>query len=98
LRVIVNGNVVASISPNPMNPEATLTFQTSREGPVHAALYDLRGRKVRTLLDAGGLAAGYHDVRIDGRNDSGGRLASGIYFVAIESPDGNLRSKVTILR
>jgi PKD domain/FlgD Ig-like domain len=98
LSVIVNGNVVASISPNPMNPEATLTFQTSREGPVHAALYDLHGRKVRTLLDAGGLAAGYHDVRIDGRNDSGGRLASGVYFVAIESPDGNLRSKVTILR
>jgi len=98
LRVIVNGTLTASISPNPMNPEAMLTFRTSREGPVRAALYDLSGRRVRTLLDAGGLAAGYHDIRIDGTNDSGGRLASGIYFVAIESPDGDLRSKVTILR
>jgi len=98
LRVIVNGTLTASISPNPMNPEAVLTFRTSREGPVRAALYDLSGRRVRTLLDAGGLAAGYHDVRIDGTNDSGGRLASGIYFVAIESVDGDLRSKVTILR
>jgi len=46
----------------------------------------------------GRLGRRLHDVRIDGRNDSGGRLASGVYFVAIESPDGNLRSKVTILR
>jgi hypothetical protein len=98
LRVIVNGTLTASISPNPMNPEAVLTFRTSREGPVRAALYDLSGRRVRTLLDAGGVAAGYHDVRIDGTTDGGGRLASGIYFVAIESVDGEIRSKVTILR
>ena len=97
LKVIVAGALTASISPNPMNPEATLTFRTTTAGPVRVTLYDINGRLVRSLVEES-LAPGYHDVRIDGSDQNGGRLASGLYFVSIEAPEGQTRGKVTVLR
>jgi flagellar hook assembly protein FlgD len=61
------------------------------------ALYDARGRRVRTLHD-GVLPAGFHDIRIDGRTDQGTRLSSGVYFYAIESSEGSRRGRLTVVR
>lgn len=49
--------------------------------PTHVsiAVYDVAGRRVRTLVN-GVTPAGTHKVVWDGRNDSGFRVASGIYF------------------
>ena len=60
------GNLAASISPNPLNPDAILTFRTEREGPARVDLFDVGGRRVRSLLVEANLSVGYHDVRIDG--------------------------------
>jgi len=92
------GGHAASISPNPLNPEAVLTFVTSTAGPVRVRLFDLRGRLVRSLLDDPSAAAGYHDVRIDGRDASGARLASGLYFYRIESTEGQTVGKFSVLK
>lgn len=45
-------------------------------------IFDLRGRKVRTLID-GTSAAGKHTSVWDGRNDDGKKLASGVYLVRV---------------
>ena len=39
--------LAASISPNPLNPSAVLTFTTSRPGRVRVTIFDLRGWLVR---------------------------------------------------
>ncbi|HEU4333891.1 MAG TPA: FlgD immunoglobulin-like domain containing protein, partial [Candidatus Eisenbacteria bacterium] len=92
------GALSASVSPNPLNPEAVLSFATEKAGAIRVRLYDARGRFVRTLEDRSGAASGYHDVRIDGRDDRGNRLATGVYFYRVESPDGVFGGRFTILK
>jgi hypothetical protein len=92
------GALTATVSPNPLNPRATLRFSTSRDGAVKVRMYDLHGRVVRTLLDRPALPAGSHDVEIDGRAQNGQTLASGIYFYEVEVTEGTVRGRLTILK
>lgn len=93
------GALAASISPNPLNPSARLTFGTTKAGAVRVQLFDLNGRLVRTYLDDRAAAAGYHDVTIDGRTSTGGRVPSGVYFVKIWTEhEGSITRSLTILK
>ena len=97
--VVSNGSTLsASLSPNPFNPSAVLTFKTEKAGPVRVRLYDTNGRLVRTLLDLSDAAAGYHDVRVDGHSESGEHLASGVYFYRIETADGDVVGRASIVK
>jgi hypothetical protein len=90
--------VEASVSPNPLNPQAIMTFSLAQPGTVRAALYDLSGRRVRTLWPESYTSAGYHDVTIDGRGDKGEKLPSGVYFYEIRTAEGSAQGRVTILK
>jgi hypothetical protein len=92
------GRVGVAVSPNPMNPVATMTVALSRAGRLRIAVFDASGRLVRRLLDQAHASAGYHEVRFDGQGDDGRPLASGIYFYAVETVDGVTKGKLTILR
>ncbi|MGH7731658.1 MAG: S8 family serine peptidase, partial [Candidatus Eiseniibacteriota bacterium] len=50
---------LADVRPNPAGPAATLEFVIGAPGRVRLALYDVRGRRVRTLVD-GPRTAGVH--------------------------------------
>jgi len=65
--------------PNPFNPRTTIAFDLAREGRVQIAVYDLRGRRVVTLLDAS-RAAGSYSVVWNGADQSGRPVASGVYL------------------
>jgi len=84
--------------PNPFNPETVIPYSLSAPGRVAVRVYDVRGRLVRTLVDAV-QPAGVHAARWNGSVDSGRRSASGIYFYVITYPDGHTSSKkMAILR
>ncbi len=87
-----------AVSPNPMNPEATLTIALGRPGPLRVALFDVSGRRVRVLVDRSHVPGGYHTFRFDGRTDAGGTLASGVYFYQVESIEGIARGRISVLR
>jgi len=93
-----SGALAVTVSPNPLNPRATLRFRTSREGAVKIRMYDLQGRIVRTLLDRPTLTAGDHEVEIDGRSQNGQTLASGVYFYEVDATEGRARGRLTILK
>jgi hypothetical protein len=92
------GNLAASISPNPLNPDAVLTFHTETAGAARVDLFDVRGRLVRRLLTQDALAAGYHDLRIDGRNEAGEKLASGVYFFRVRVGGDETTGQFAILK
>jgi hypothetical protein len=92
------GRLPVAVAPNPMNPGGTLTFVTSVPGRVRIGLYDAAGRRLRTLLDVPALPAGYHDVALDARAESGEPLASGIYFFRIEAAEGSRTGRVAVVR
>jgi len=65
--------------PNPFNQSTKIEFTLAHSGFVSLNIYDLLGRKVKTLVSEN-LSSGYKSVLWDGRNDSGEEVASGIYF------------------
>ncbi|MCB1182549.1 hypothetical protein KDM41_03880 [bacterium] len=85
--------------PNPFNPETTFRFDQRAAGWTRLAVFDVRGRVVRTLAD-GNRAAGGHAIRWDGRDDHGRNLPSGVYFGRVWLPAGQEGSvvKVTLLK
>jgi hypothetical protein len=68
--------------PSPFRSTVLVRFGIPRPGPVDLDIYDVRGRRVATLLH-GQAQAGVHDLIWDGRDGSGRRAASGVYFALL---------------
>lgn len=69
--------------PNPFNPETTIRFSIPDKGEVKLSIFNIKGQKVKTLLNSN-MPAGKHSIVWDGKNDNGRLSASGIYFTRIE--------------
>jgi len=72
--------------PNPFNPSTTIEFALPRSGEVRIDIFNILGRRMRTLVDRV-MAPGRHLTTWDGRDDSGEEVASGVYFYRLESQD-----------
>ena len=75
---------LAQNSPNPFNPETTISFQLPDPGRVTLVVYNMLGQEVRRLVDEE-MGAGTHTARWDGRDSLGRRVASGIYLYRMEA-------------
>ena len=73
--------------PNPFNAETQIVYTLSEAGPVELAIYNVRGQRVRTLVQDV-QAAGRYQVAWNGRSDSGAALASGVYLYRLASAQG----------
>ena len=69
--------------PNPAADLTQISFTLPQVGPVHLRIYDLRGDRVRTLVD-GDRRAGPNAVTWDGRDDHGRAVGAGAYFYRLE--------------
>jgi hypothetical protein len=87
--------------PNPFNPATTITFSVpgdEGENPkTTLALYDLRGRRLRILVDAS-LPAGKHVVIWDGRDENGERVPSGVYLCRLSAFHRIISRKMLLAR
>jgi len=86
--------------PNPFNPRTLISFEVGTERGdmprfVELAIYDLAGRRVRSLV-IGTMTPGAYREPWDGRDDSGGESASGVYFARLRV-DGELRGSQKML-
>lgn len=84
-------------SPNPFNPQTKLRFSLEVDGPVSLEIFDVAGRKVRTLVNESRLA-GAHNVLWDGRNGRGETVASGVYFAKMQTRSFTASEKLTLLK
>jgi C1A family cysteine protease len=84
--------------PNPFNPTTSIRYVVPEPGgSVRLTVYDLRGRKVRTLVD-GEKGPGEHVAIWGGRDDAGRDLASGVYFYRMEIGDYRVERKMVLLK
>ncbi|GJM43648.1 MAG: hypothetical protein DHS20C21_04900 [Gemmatimonadota bacterium] len=86
-----------SAFPNPFSDQTSISFDLPSGADVTAAVFDVSGRQVRTLAN-GRFAAGTHEVRWDGRNDSGQTLGSGIYFARLTTDGREVIEKMVLVR
>jgi hypothetical protein len=72
--------------PNPFNAGTTIRFALPRAVPVELAIFDLTGRRLRTLV-TGRMAAGSHTVQWAGLSDAGRQVGSGVYLCRLRAGD-----------
>ena len=72
-------------APNPFNPRTVMRFDLPGAAAVTLRIYDVSGRRVRTLLDAAPYPGGRHAVAWEGRDDAGRAVSAGAYFCRIEA-------------
>ncbi len=83
--------------PNPFNPSTTVSFALPADGPVSLAVYDLRGRLVRRLVDEFRIA-GSHFFEWDGTDNRGVEAAAGTYVFRLKAGGEILTAKGSLLK
>ena len=83
---------LAPPAPNPSRGQFAVRFATPRQGHVRVVLYDLTGRVVHRFVD-GELYAGGYNFKVDLHD-----IASGIYFISLETPEATEHKKLVLMR
>jgi hypothetical protein len=86
-----------TVSPNPFNADASITFTLPAAARVQVDVYDVAGRHVRRL-DNGTRAVGEHRIVWDGRNDAGTPVGSGTYFTRVSAGAQKASAKLLLVR
>jgi len=68
--------------PNPFNPSTIMKYSLPKTGYVTLTVYDINGRKIRTIID-GLLSAGEKKSVWDGKDSKGIMASGGMYFFQI---------------
>lgn len=80
--------------PNPFNLSTIIEFSSSEKAMVSLSIYDLLGRKVKTLVE-GEQSAGVHTILWHGDDDLGYVLPAGVYFA--EFIAGEVRQSIKLI-
>lgn len=83
--------------PNPFREQITLEFQQDQTAPVEIYIFNIQGQLVRRL-NTGWQSEGPHRIVWDGRNQEGGLMGSGIYFIRIQNQWQNKNYKICYLK
>jgi hypothetical protein len=91
------GEILFASSPNPAPGRAEFVFWLPRADRVTLRVYDVTGRVVSTLA-RGDYPAGPHRLSWDGADESGRRLAGGIYLCRLATSDQTRTRRVVLVR
>ena len=83
--------------PNPFNSHNTFRYNLEQAGRVRLVIYDLTGRRIKTLVDRD-QSAGEYVVYWDGTDQTGNRVGNGIYFSQFHIAGETMVRKLTLLR
>jgi hypothetical protein len=84
---------LSSPLPNPASSAVSIRYATGHRGPMDLAVYDVRGRRVATLVDRTERAPGPGSAEMKVED-----LPSGVYFVRLRAEGRSLARKFVVLR
>lgn len=84
-------------TPNPFNSQTKITYTLPCRLFIKIEVYDILGRKVKTLLKEF-VDAGYHQSIWDSRDDNGFPVSSGLYIYSIKAGDYYLNHKMICIK
>lgn len=88
---------LSRVIPNPARHGAIVELRLGAAAMLTASVYDLQGRRVRTLCD-GPAPAGAGRIAWDLRDDAGVRVAPGVYLLRAGVPGHALTRKLCVVR
>ncbi|MBD3169060.1 MAG: S8 family serine peptidase [candidate division Zixibacteria bacterium] len=83
--------------PNPFNPRTSIMYSIPAGGDVRLSIFNILGQEITTLVD-GFQTAGYYEIKWDGKNNSGQKVASGLYFYKLESGEYKAVKKMLLMK
>jgi len=89
--------IALSAAPNPFRDRVSLRFSLPASQPAEVTVYDLSGRRIRTL-QRGLLDQGAHDLQWDGRTDAGRAVDAGVYFARVRAATLDVTRRVLRIR
>jgi hypothetical protein len=92
-----DGYVLSQNHPNPFNPYTAFRFSVPEIQHVSIEIYNVNGQKVRTLVDEV-VTVGEHSAEWDSKDNSGRRVASGVYVYRMTAGDVTTSRKMTLLK
>jgi hypothetical protein len=101
-KLAVPGDVPAAFrvgapAPNPSRGGSSLALDLPARGAVRAGVYDVSGRRI-ALIENRVLEAGHHELRWNGRDDSGAMVSPGLYFFSVRANGAEIAKRVTLNR
>lgn len=96
-RAATNGIALHQNVPNPFNPTTVISFEVPATSLVDLGVFDLSGRRIRTLRH-GTVEAGLVSVVWDGRDDAQRPVASGVYFYRLSDGRQVTTRKMLLLK
>ncbi|MGD8427569.1 MAG: S8/S53 family peptidase [Balneolaceae bacterium] len=78
--------------PNPFNPSTEIRFDLEQDSDVELVIFDVLGRKVRTLINRK-LQANSYFIEFNARN-----LSSGVYFARLKTENGIETIPMTLIK
>ncbi|MBD3335238.1 MAG: S8 family serine peptidase [Candidatus Eisenbacteria bacterium] len=86
-------------APNPVafQQPVVIRYELPRRAAVELAVYDLAGRRIRHLLRGENVDAGRHPVLWDGCDESGRRVAPGVYLCRLKAGSYSASRRVMLL-
>lgn len=83
---------------NPSSNQSRVGFALGQKGAARLTIFDVAGRRVRSLVEDAAHAAGRFETVWDLCDESGRRVSAGTYFVRLENVSGAANQKVVVLR
>ena len=83
--------------PNPFNPTTTIKYALPVRSDVTLRIYNLMGQEVLRITHDD-MRAGFHEERWHGRNQSGRKVASGIYIYRLTAGEFVQTKKMLLLK
>jgi len=83
--------------PNPFNPNTLIRYSIPKRSLVNITVFDITGRQVRTLENTN-RRPGHYSVEWDGTDQSGNKVASGIYLYRMTAGNYSENCKMLLLK
>ena len=83
--------------PNPFNPQTIISYQLSEASMVQISIYDMRGRKIRNLVNSH-KPAGKYSVTWDGCDSRKVRVSTGVYLIKMKANEFSASRKILLVQ
>jgi len=91
------GYVLDQNIPNPFSNLTAIGFALPKTGHVSLKIYDIAGKLIKTLAD-GIYSPSYYTTYWNGRDESGCKVCSGVYFYILETDDFSATKKLILTK
>jgi endonuclease I len=94
----VAGFALHQTAPNPFRSFAVIRFDLPGRDRVSLRIFDVAGRRVRTLAGGSLMDAGRHEATWDGRGETGALVSGGLYFYRLDAGPLSQTRRMVFLR